>query len=105
MKLGHRVVSDNRKVWKTIGPFFSEKAFHKESIILNNNNKTVSNNEELVNLWKTLNIDETLATNRASSDIPILCLTLLKSTKIIQILKKNKHFMSGKDRLIQKIRF
>ena len=46
MKLGHRVVFDNRKVWKTVGPLFSEKAFHKESIILNNGNKT-SKNEEL----------------------------------------------------------
>ena len=88
MKLGHRVVFDNRKVWKTVGPLFSEKAFHKESIILNNNNKTVSNNEELVNLWKTLNIDETLATKRASPDIPILYLMLLKITKIIQVLRK-----------------
>ena len=46
-KLNHRVVSDNRKFWKTVGPLFSEKAFHKESITLINNNKTISNNEEL----------------------------------------------------------
>ena len=26
-KLNHKVVSDNRKFWKTIGPLFSEKAF------------------------------------------------------------------------------
>ena len=61
-KLNHKVVSDNRKFWKTVGPLFSEKAFHKESIIFNNNDKIISNDEELaenfnknisVKLWKT----------------------------------------------------
>ena len=28
-KLNHKVVSDNRKFWKTVGPLFSEKFFHK----------------------------------------------------------------------------
>ena len=46
-KLDHRFVSDNYKVWKIVRPLFSEKTFHKESIILNNNNKTISNNKEL----------------------------------------------------------
>ena len=41
-KLDHRVVSSNRKFWKTVIPLFSEKAFHKESISLNDNNKTIS---------------------------------------------------------------
>ena len=50
-KLNHKVVSDNRKYWKTVGPLFSEKAFHKESIILNNNNKIISNNEELAQIF------------------------------------------------------
>ena len=33
--------------WKIIGPLFSEKTFYKDSIIFNNNNKIISNNEEL----------------------------------------------------------
>ena len=76
-KLDHRVVSDNRRFQKTVGPLFSEKAFHKESIILKNNNKTVSDNEELTEilnkhfskLVENLGIDKTLASNIASSDI------------------------------------
>ena len=28
-KLDHRIVFDNRKFWKTVGPLFSEKAFYK----------------------------------------------------------------------------
>ena len=76
-KIDHRVVSDNRKFWKTVGPLISERAFHKESIILNNNNKTISNNEELAEIFnnhfsklvENLDVDETLASNIASSDI------------------------------------
>ena len=76
-KLDHRVVSDNRKFWKTIGPLFSEKAFHKEFIILNNNNKTISNNEERAEIFnnhfsklvENVDLDETLVRNIASSDI------------------------------------
>ena len=78
--------------WKTVGPLFSEKAFHKESIILNNNNKIISNNElaEILNkhfskIVENLDVGETLASNIASSDITILFLMLLKSTKIIQV--------------------
>ena len=78
--------------WKTVRPLFSEKAFHKESIILNNNNKIISNNElaEIFNkhfsqIVENLDVGETLASNIASSDITILFLMLLKSTKIIQV--------------------
>ena len=76
-KLDHRVVSSNRKFWKTVGLLLSETAFYKESIILNNNNKTISSNEELAEIFnkhfsklgENLDIDETLASNIASSDI------------------------------------
>ena len=76
-KLNHNVVYDNRKFWKTVGPLFSVKAFHKESIILNNSNKIISNDEELAEIFnkhfskivEKLDIDETLASNIASSDI------------------------------------
>ena len=69
--------------WKTVGALFSEKAFHKESIILNNNN-----NEELAEIFKkhfsklveNLDKDETLASNIASSDItdPVFKGTLMQ---------------------------
>ena len=52
-KLDHRIVPDNKNVWKTVGPLFSKKAFHKESITFNSNNNTTSNNEELAENFKT----------------------------------------------------
>ena len=92
-KLDHNIVYDNRKFWKTVGPLFSEKAFHKESIILNNNNKIISNDEEVAEIFskhfskivEKLDIDETLASNIASSHITDPVLMLLKSTKTIQV--------------------
>ena len=45
-KLDQKVVSDNITFWETVAPLSSEKAFHKKSIILNNSNKTICNNEE-----------------------------------------------------------
>ena len=95
-KLDHRVVSDNRTFWKTVGPLFSEKAFHKESIILNNNNKTISNNEELAEtfnkhfskLVESLDIDKTLASNIASSDITDPVFNAIKKYENYPSIKK-----------------
>ena len=89
-QLDDRVVSDYRKFWKTVGPLFSWKAFHKESIILNNNNKTISNNEELAEVFNK-NFSKLVANldiDNIAQTLPILFLMLLKSTNIIQVLKK-----------------
>ena len=96
-KLDHIVVSDNRKFWKIVGPLFSEKAFHKESIILNNNNKTISNNEELAEtfnkhfskLVESLDIDKTLAGNRASLDITDPVFNAIKKYENHPSIKEN----------------
>ena len=88
-----------------VGPLLSEKAFHKESIILNNNNKTISNNEELAEIFnkhfskivENLDIDETLASNIASSDITDPVFNAIKKYEDHPSIKKIKHFMSGKD--------
>ena len=104
-KLDHRVVSDNRKFWKTVGPLFSEKAFHKESIILNKTSKTISNNEELAEtfnkhfskLVESLDIDKTLTSNIASSDITDPVFNAIKKYENHPSIKKIKYFMSGKD--------
>ena len=104
-KLDHKVVSGNRKFWKTVGPLFLEKAYHKESIILNNKNKTSSNNEELAETFnkhlskivKNLDIDETLASNIANSDITDPVFNAIKKYEDHTSKKKIKNFMSSKD--------
>ena len=52
-QLNNKVVSDNRKFWQTISPLFSEKAFCKETVILKDTNRTVTNNHELAETFNT----------------------------------------------------
>ena len=37
--VNNKTITDNRKFWKTLSPLFSEKAFHRECIILKESNK------------------------------------------------------------------
>ena len=106
-KLDHRVVFDNRKFWKAVSSVFLERAFHKKSIILNNNNKTVNNNEKLRKIFNkyfsqivvNLDIDKTLASNVANSDIDDFVFNAIKKyevhprlSKIIQDLQFSFNF-------------
>ena len=73
----------------------SEKAFYKESIVLNNKNKIINNNEELAEIFnknfsklvENLDIDKTLASNVASSDISDPVSNAIKKYKC-QVYKK-----------------
>ena len=81
--LNNKIVTDNRKFWKTISPLFSEKAFHRECITLKESNKTITNNVELAETFNTffskivpnLNIDNNLGDNITSPNIidPVFC--------------------------------
>ena len=51
-KLEHKVFSGSWSILRIIGPLFLEKAFGKEYIILNNNNKTIRNNEKLAKIFQ-----------------------------------------------------
>ena len=44
-QLSNKVISDNKKFWET-SPLFSEKTFRKETIILKDSNRTITNNHE-----------------------------------------------------------
>ena len=75
-KLDHGIVSDNRKFWKTVCRLFSELS-HEKSINLNNNDKTISNNDKLAEIFyknfsklvENLDIDKTLPRNITRSYI------------------------------------
>ena len=80
--LNNKVASDNRKFWQTISPLFSEKAFHKETIILKDSNRTITNNHELAetfntffsNITQSLKIDSNLVESTKNLNIsgPVL---------------------------------
>ena len=44
--LNNKIVTDNRKFWKTISPLFFEKAFHRERITLKESNRTQSQDRQ-----------------------------------------------------------
>ena len=54
--LGNRILKDNRKIWKTVKPLFSEKAYQKESItiISKDTEKSIYKNEELAKTFHSL---------------------------------------------------
>ena len=99
--LNNKIVTDNRKFWKTISPLFSEKAFHRECITLKESNKTITNNVELAETFNTffskivpnLNIDNNLGDNITNPNItdPVFCV-IQKYEKHPSILK-NKEMM------------
>ena len=63
-QLNTNTVSDSRIFWKTVRPLFSEKAFHRESIALKENNEIVTSetfNKFFSNTVKNLGIMANLA--------------------------------------------
>ena len=78
--------------------------FHKEPVILNNINKTISNNEELAEILNThfskimenLDIGKPMASNIARSDFTEPVFNAIKKYEDHPRIKI-KHFMSGKD--------
>ena len=46
-----KIVVDNRSFWKTISPLFSAKCSKGDKIICNENNKWVSNDGELCQIF------------------------------------------------------
>ena len=77
--LNNKIVTNNRKCWKTIIPLFF--AFRRESIALRKSNKTITDNEELAetfnaflsNIVLTFNIN--LRDNMTNPNItnPVFC--------------------------------
>ena len=101
--MNDKVISDNRKVWQTVSPLFSEKAFRKETILLKDNNRTKANNRELaetfkpffINITQNLKIDSNLVeiTENLSTSDPVLKAVKKyeKHTSIIKIKEKMKN--------------
>ena len=56
-KVNHKVVSENRKFWKTVDSLLLVRTLPTESIILNNKNKTISNIKDVKEVsWMSHNV-------------------------------------------------
>ena len=68
-QLDNKTATENRKFWKAVNPLFSEKTLRKESIILKEHAKTITDNKKISetlnnffsNIVKNLNIDSDLS--------------------------------------------
>ena len=61
-KLNLKDLSDNRKFWKTINPFFSNKVLNSNKLMLKENSRLISKEKELATVMNTffVNITESL---------------------------------------------
>ena len=85
----NKVVSDNRKFWQTISSLFSEKAFRKETLILKNNNRIITNYHELAITFNTFftNITQNL---KIVSNLVEITENLNTSDPVLKAIKKYK---------------
>ena len=61
-KINLKDLSDNRKFWKTINPFFSNKVLNSYKLMLKENSRLISKEKELATAMNTIfvNITESL---------------------------------------------
>ena len=102
-QLNNTVTSDNKKFRLTISPLFLEKGFRKETIILKDSNRTITNNHELAetfntffsNITQNLKLDSNLVEiteNLNISDAVIKAIkNYVKHPSVIKVKEKMKN--------------
>ena len=106
--LNNKIVTDNRKLWKTISRLSSEKAFHRECITLKESNKTITNNVELAETFNTffskivpnLNIDNNLGDNITNPNINNSVFCAIKKYEKHSSILKIKEMMGTNKQII-----
>ena len=71
-QLDNKIVTDNKIFWKAVSLLFSEKAFRKESIILKENGKAITDNKKIAETFNNffsnnVNIDSELSDIRSQT--------------------------------------
>ena len=84
--------SDDRKFWKTIKPFFSNKGLNSNKLMLKENNRVITEQKELATVMNIffVNITESLDLKKHDDS----SLNLINSENINDILEKHKHHPS-----------
>ena len=72
--LNIRELNDNKKFWKRIKPFFSDKGLANNSIVLKENGNLITDTQELANLFNTyyLNLINTLQLKKSTTEFKSL---------------------------------
>ena len=90
-QINNKVISNNKKFWQKMSSLFSEKAFRKETIILEDSNRTITNNHELAETFNTFfsNITQNL---KIDSNLVEIIENLNISDPVLKAIKKyEKH--------------
>ena len=58
-KLNVKNLSENRKFWKTIKPFFSNKGLNSNKLMLKENNRLITEEKDLATLMNTFSVNIT----------------------------------------------
>ena len=92
-KLNVKDLSDNRKFWKTIKPFFSNKGLNSNKLMLKENNRLITEEKELATVMNTffVNITESLDLKKDDDS----SLNPINSEKINDIPEKHKNYPSA----------
>ena len=87
-KLNIKDLSDNRKFWKTIKPFFSNKGLNSNKLMLKENNRLITEEKELATVMNTFFVNITEFRSKKDDDSS---LDLISSENISDILENHKH--------------
>ena len=94
-KLNVKDLSDNRKFWKTIKPFLSNKGLKCNKLMLKENNQLFTEEKELATVMNTFFVNITESLDLKKDDDPSL--NPINSENISDILQKHKNHPSVQD--------
>ena len=94
-KLNVKDLSDNRKFWKTIKPFFSNKGLNSNKLMLKENNRLITEEKELATVMNTFFVNITKSLDLKKDDDSSL--NPMNSENISDILQKHKNHPSVQD--------
>ena len=91
-KLNVKDLSDNRKFWKTIKPFFSNKGLNSNKLMLKENNRLITEEKELATVMNTFFVNMTESLDLKKDDNSSL--NPINFENINDILEKHKNHPS-----------
>ena len=93
-KLNVKDLPDNRKLWKTIKPFFSNKGLNSNKLMLKENNRLVTEEKQLATVMNTFFVNITVFRSKNDDDSSLNPINsenindTQKNIKIIPVYKK-----------------
>ena len=91
-RLNVKDLSDNKKIWKTIKPYFSNKGLNSNKLLLNEKGRFSSGEKELENLVNSFFINITAELDLKKDAKTYLGTTITLGEILQKTFNNNKHF-------------